>query len=339
MTLAPYDPHPSPTTSGPDEAALTRALMLISAFMAAEIVVGLLASSLALISDAAHMLTDVAALGLSLLAARLARRPATRTLTFGLGRAEILSAQANGLTMLVLGALIVYGAVVHLVSPPQTRGLPVLIVAIAGVFVNLAGVRILGGAHSHGPGGHTHDGHDHHRHGHDGADHDHDHDHRKMSLNVEGSYRHIVTDLFGFVATAIAAAVILLTGFHRADAIASLLIAVLLLHGGYQLLRSSILVFMEAAPADLDPDRIGRTLAAQPGVAEVHDLHVWEVTSGFPTISAHVVVDAGHDCHEVRRHLSRLLEDEFGVSHSTLQVEHARAQQPPLQIELAARPD
>jgi cobalt-zinc-cadmium efflux system protein len=294
---------------GADAAALRRALALIVAFMVVEIVAGLIASSLALLSDAAHMLTDAAALAVSLVAARLAARPARGAMTYGLGRAEILSAQANGLTMLVLGALIVYGAIAHLVSPPAVDGGVVLGVALAGIAVNLVAVRILAGPQAGEP----------------------------RSLNVEGSYRHILTDLFGFVATAAAAAVILATGFRRADAIASLLIASLMLYAAAGLLRASVRVMMEAAPAGLDPGEIGRALAAQPGVAEVHDLHVWEVTSGFPALSAHVVVDAGEDCHEVRRGLSRLLEDRFELAHTTLQVEHARAAQPPLQIELAPR--
>ena len=289
--------------------ALKLALVLIGAFMGVEIVAGLLASSLALLSDAAHMLTDAAALAVSLVAARLAARPASGAMTYGLGRAEILSAQANALTMLVLGLLIVYGAVAHLVSPPAVDGGVVLAVALVGIPVNLAAVRMLHGNHGHGG---------------------------ERSLNVEGSYRHIVTDLYGFVATAIAAGVILATGFRRADAIASLTIAALMLHAALGLLRSSIRVMMEAAPSGLDPDEIGRTLAEQPGVAEVHDLHVWEVTSGFAALSAHVVVDAGEDCHEVRRGLSRLLEDRFGLAHTTLQVEHARAEQAPLQIEVVS---
>ncbi len=196
-------------------------------------------------------------------------------------------------------------------------------------------------------GGHGHaHSHDHaqdrdqdrdHAHDPDHAGHEHaGHDRPRRSLNVEGSYQHILTDLFGFAATAVAAVVILLTGFRRADAIASLLIAAVMLYASYGLLRASVRVMMEAAPEGIDPDAIGRALAAQPGVAEVHDLHIWEVTSGFPAISAHIVVDAGHDCHEVRRALSTLLSDQFGLAHSTLQVEHARAAQPPMQIEVAA---
>ena len=274
--------------------------------MVVEIVAGVLASSLALLSDAGHMLTDAAALALSLAAARLSTRGAYGSMTYGLGRAEILSAQANGLTLLVLSGLIIYGAIGRLVSPPEVHGGVVLVVALAGIVVNLAAARVLAGG-----GGHGHE----------------------RSLNVEGSYRHILTDLYGFIATAIAAVVILTTGFDRADAIASLLIAALMLQAAYSLLKASGRVFMEAAPAGLDPDEIGRTLAAQPGVVEVHDLHVWEVTSGFASLSAHVVVRAGDDCHEVRRSLQELLEDRFHIHHTTLQVDHEPG---PLQIEVTS---
>jgi cobalt-zinc-cadmium efflux system protein len=324
---APINQH-TPDRSG-EAARLKLAFVLLLLFMVAEITAAALSSSLALLSDAAHMLTDAAALAMALVAARLVSRPVRGSMTFGLGRAEILSAQANGMTLLVLGLLIVYGAIRRLITPPDVHGWLVLIVALAGIVVNLAIVRILGGhGHAHAGGDHSHN-----------ADHDHDADHdhgHARSLNVEGSYRHILTDLFGFIATAIAAAVIIVTGFDRADAIASLLIAALMLHAAYGLLRASVRVMMEAAPEGIDPDEIGRTLAAQQGVAEVHDLHIWEVTSGFPAISAHIVVDAGHDCHEVRRALSKLLKDSFGLSHSTLQVEHARAQQAPMQIEVTA---
>jgi len=285
---------------------LKAALALILAFMVVEIVAGVLASSLALLSDAGHMLTDAAALALSLAAARLAQRGASGSLTYGLGRAEILSAQANGLTLLVLAGLIIYGAIGRLVSPPEVKGGVVLAVALAGIPINLAAARILAGG--------SRDGHE-------------------RSLNVEGSYRHILTDLYGFIATAVAAAVIIATGFDRADAIASLLIAALMLQAAYSLLKASGRVFMEAAPAGLDPAEIGRTLASQPGVVEVHDLHVWEVTSGFAALSAHVVVHAGDDCHEVRRSLQQLLEERFHIHHTTLQVDH---EPPPLQIEVPA---
>jgi cobalt-zinc-cadmium efflux system protein len=288
-----------------DARALRLALALVVGFMAAEVAVGVAASSLALLSDAAHMLTDAAGLALSLLAARLAVRPARGALTFGLGRAEVLSAQANGVTLLVLGAVIVYEAIERLVSPPAVVGGAVLGTAVAGVVVNLAATRVLtagGGA---------------------------------RSLNLEGSYRHVLSDLYAFSATALAGAVVLGTGFRRADPIASLAVAGLMLHSSYRLLKASGRVFMEAAPAGLDPDQIGRTLAAQPGVVEVHDLHVWEVTSGFPALSAHVVVKAGADCHELRRKLQRVLAERFQLRHTTLQVDHEAAPQTPLRIESA----
>jgi cobalt-zinc-cadmium efflux system protein len=312
--LGSYDPqiahdHVHADGRTAERSALKAALALILGFMAVEVAAGVLASSLALLSDAAHMLTDAAALGLALTAAKLASRPPHGAMTYGLGRAEILSAQANGITLLVLAALIVYDAISRLVSPRHVDGGVVLAVALAGVLVNLVAARIL----RSGEG--------------------------TRSLNVEGSYRHILTDLYGFIATAVAAIVILLTGFSRADSIASLLIAALMLHAAYGLLMASGRVFMEAAPAGLDPDQIGSVLAAQPGVVEVHDLHVWEVTSGFPALSAHVVVRAGDDCHELRRILQQLLEKRFGVQHTTLQVDHDAAPQPPLQIEVAAQPD
>jgi cobalt-zinc-cadmium efflux system protein len=324
-----------------DAQRLKVGLVLILTFMVVEICFALAAHSLALLSDAAHMLTDAFALGVSLVAARLAMRPAGAAMTFGLGRAEILSAQANALTMLVLAGLILFGAVDHLIHPVAVHGWPVLIVALVGIAVNLVVVRVLGGhAHAgHGQGGHDLEGPDH---VHAGPGHGaHDHGGRDHgggpSLNVEGSLAHIATDLFGFIATAVAAAVILIFGFARADAIVSVLIAAVMIYGGLPLLSQSIRVMMEAAPVGVDPVQIGNRLAAQPGVTEVHDLHVWEVTSGFPTLSAHVVVGGGHDCHEVRSALSQLLEEEFQIPHSTLQVEHAQAPQPPLQIEVLER--
>ncbi len=289
-----------------DRSALKKALALIVAFMAVEVAAGIVASSLALLSDAAHMLTDAAALALSLAAARLASRPAGGSMTYGLGRAEILSAQANGVTLLVLGLLIVYEAISRLVSPPAVDGGVVLAVALTGIVVNLVAERVLRGPSERA----------------------------ERSLNVEGSYRHILTDLYGFIATAVAAVVVITTGFARADAIASLFIAGVMLYASYGLLKASGRVFMEAAPAGLDPDKIGLALAGQQGVVEVHDLHVWEVTSGFPALSAHVVVGTDLDCHELRRDLERMLEDRFDLHHTTLQVDHEAPAQPPLQIEI-----
>jgi cobalt-zinc-cadmium efflux system protein len=283
-----------------DRAKLRIALALILGFMCVEVVAGILASSLALLSDAAHMLTDAAAIAFALIAMRLAARPAEGGYTFGLKRAEILAAQLNGVTLAVLGAWIVYEGISRLVTPPDTDGTVVLIVAIAGIAVNLVATVVLSRAN-------------------------------RQSLNIEGAYQHILTDLIAFVATAVAGAVILLSGFHRADGIAALFVAAIMFRSAYGLLRDSGRVLLEAAPQGLDPDRIGRTMAARPEVENVHDLHLWEVTSGFPALSAHVLVAEEADCHRERQQLEDLLRDQFGIDHVTLQVEHA--EHPLLQIE------
>jgi cobalt-zinc-cadmium efflux system protein len=283
--------HSHGASADADRGKLTIALALILAFMAAEVVTGIVANSLALLSDAAHMLTDAAAIGFSLVAIRLAARPAEGEMTFGLKRVEILSAQANGVTLLVLAAIIAIEAVSRLVSPPSVDGGLMLAVALAGIAVNLAATATLARAN-------------------------------RRSLNVEGSFQHILTDLFAFVGTAIAAVAILATGFDRADAIASLLVAALMLRSAYGLLRDSGRIFLEASPRGIDPEAIGRRMAEQPGVVEVHDLHVWEVTSEFPALSAHVTVEADTDCHRTRLELGDLIERQFGIHHTTLQVEH-----------------
>jgi cobalt-zinc-cadmium efflux system protein len=279
---------------GNDRRRLGAALALILAFMAGEVVAGILAHSLALLSDAAHMLTDAGALGLSLVVLRIAARPAAGNRTFGLRRTEILSAQANGAALLVLALLIVYGAVRRLVSPPHPTGAVVLAVALAGIVVNLLAVQQLHGAN-------------------------------RRSINVEGSFQHVLTDLFAFVATAIAGAVILSGGPARADAVAALLVAALMLRAAWGLLRDSGRMLLDIAPAGLPVAEIGHAMAAQPRVVEVHDLHVWEVTSGFPSLSAHVLVEAGADCHRIRLELEELLRERFALEHTTLQVEHAPA--------------
>ena len=273
-----------------DTRRLTLALALILGFMVAEVVAGILADSLALLSDAAHMLTDAGAIALALFAAGLARRPAQGGFTFGFRRAEILSAQLNGATLVALAVVIVVEGIARIADPPEVEGLVVLVVAVVGIAVNLAATVILAGA-------------------------------ERRSLNVEGAFQHVLTDLFAFVATAIAGAVVLATDFFQADGIAALVVAALMLRSGYALLRESGRILLEASPRDLDPDEIGRVLAAQNHVVEVHDLHVWEVTSGFPAISAHVTVRAGCDTQAHRRELAELLRERFGVTHSTLQVE------------------
>jgi cobalt-zinc-cadmium efflux system protein len=296
--------HAHGVSADADSSKLALALALILGFMCVEVAVGIAADSLALLSDAAHMLTDAGALALSLVAIRLARRPAAGAMTFGLKRSEILAAAINGTTLLVLGLLIVYEGIRRLIDPPEVEGGPVLAVAILGIAVNLAATMILARAN-------------------------------RQSLNIEGAFQHILTDLAAFIATAIAGAVVLLTGFNQADGIAALLVAALMLRAAYMLLRESGRIFLEAAPRGLDPEEIGHRMAAHAGVAEVHDLHIWEVTSGFPALSAHVLVGSATDCHDVRRTLEAMLHDEFEIEHTTLQVEHEGGEL--LEIEISPR--
>ncbi len=295
--------HSHGVSAEADGRRLALALGLIVAFMAVEVAGGVIAHSLALLSDAGHMLTDAAAIGLSLLALRLSSRPAGGSMTFGLKRVEIVAAQANGVTLLVLAAFISYEAIRRLFDPPVVRGGLILGIALAGIVVNMAAIALLARAD-------------------------------RRSLNVEGSFQHILVDLYGFIGTAVAATVILLTGFERADPIVSLFIAGLMVRSGLSLVMASGRVFLEAAPSGIDPDAVGQALAAQPGVVEVHDLHVWEITSGFPALSAHVLVGPDSDCHAARREMESMLMERFGLGHTTLQVDHAARQL--LRIEIDA---
>jgi cobalt-zinc-cadmium efflux system protein len=283
--------HAHAVSSDADLRWLAAALAINVAFMAVELAAGIVASSLALLSDAAHMLTDAGAIALALFAARLARRRPGGAMTYGFGRAEILSAQVNGITLMILSAFILYEAIRRLASPPQVQGSLMLAVGLAGVLVNAGAAWALARA-------------------------------ERRSLNVQGALRHNLIDAYASLATALAATVILLWGFQRADPIVSLLIAAPMLIVGWRLVKASARVFLEAAPEGVDPEQIGYAMASEPGVIEVHDLHVWEVTSGFPALSAHLLVARESDCHELRRRVERTLRERFGLEHTTLQVEH-----------------
>lgn len=285
--------HHHAAVGNPDADArhLGAALGLILGFMVAEVVTGILVGSLALLSDAAHMVTDAGALGLGIVAMRLAARPPEGGFTYGLKRAEILSALVNGVTLVVLGGFIVVEAVRRLVSPLDVGGRAILIVALTGIAVNLLATWQVAQAN-------------------------------RRSLNVAGSFAHILTDLYAFIGTAIAAIVILATGFNRADSIVSLFIAVLMGRAAWGLIGQAGRALMEASPVGMSPDEIGHALASHAHVANVHDLHVWEITSGFCALSAHVIVHPGDDCHAIRLELERFLRDRFGIDHTTLQVDH-----------------
>jgi cobalt-zinc-cadmium efflux system protein len=275
-----------------DRRALAVALALIVAFMIAEVVAAVVAGSLALLADAGHMLADAGALGFALFAATLAARPAQGRWTFGYKRLEILAAQANGVTLLVVAALIVAGAVRRLITPEDVRGGIVLVVALAGIGVNAAATAVLSRA-------------------------------SRESLNVRGAFLHVATDLVAFAGTALAGGLILVTGWNRLDPLASLGVAALMVWASWGLLHESTSIFLERSPTGIDPEAVGRALVAEPDVVEVHDLHVWTVTSGFPALAAHVLVEPESDCHAIRRNLERMLRERFALDHTTLQVEHA----------------
>ncbi|WP_229322618.1 cation diffusion facilitator family transporter [Streptomyces sp. UNOC14_S4] len=283
--------HSHGVAADADRRWLTIALTLITVFMAVEVTVGILARSLALISDAAHMLTDAASIVLALVAMRLAARPARGGYTYGLKRAEILSAQANGLTLVLLALWLGYEAVRRLINPPDVEGGLVLVTALVGIAVNIVAAWCISKAN-------------------------------RTSLNVEGAFQHILNDLFAFIGTAVAGLIVMLTGFARMDAIATLAVVALMLKAGIGLIRASGLIFLEAAPAGIDPDAVGDRLAGADQVVEIHDLHIWTITSGQPALSAHVLVKPGGDCHAVRRRLQETLREEYGITHATLQVDH-----------------
>jgi cobalt-zinc-cadmium efflux system protein len=266
-------------------------LALTAAYTVAEVVAGIFTGSLALLADAGHMLGDVAALGLALGAAWLATRPATPERSFGFQRAEILAALANGLALVAIAIWVFVEAVGRLDDPPEILGGWMLAVALVGVLVNLAAAGILARA-------------------------------AEESLNVQAAFRHVVADLASSVGVSVAAIVVLATGWRQADPIAGMLIAVLILASSWGILRDSVRVLLEATPAGIDAQEVGRRMAAADGVVEVHDLHIWMITSGFPALSAHVLVERGDDCHARRLELERMLADEFGLEHTTLQVEH-----------------
>ena len=284
--------HGQAVTARSDRRYLSGALALIVGFMAAEVVIGLAARSLALISDAGHMLTDAAALVFAMVALRIATRPARGAFTYGFPRAEIMSAQANGISLLLLGVWFGYEGARRLVEPPQVHGGYVVVTGVAGIAVNLAATWLLSRAD-------------------------------RTGLSVEGAYQHVLNDLFAFIATTIAGLVVWLTGWARADAIAALMVAALMLKAGWGLVHDSGRIFLQAAPEGLDPEQVGAETAALDDVAQVHDLHIWQITSGYAILSAHILVNPGAGCHTVRAAAERMLHSGHGIAHTTLQVDHA----------------
>jgi cobalt-zinc-cadmium efflux system protein len=279
---------------------LTIALGLTLVVLAAEVVGGLVGGSLALLADAGHMLADAAALGLALLAGWMATRPPAARRTFGWQRAEILAALANGLVLVLIALATVIEAVRRLGSPAEVAGGVTLAVALVGLAFNLGAGAVLLRSGS--------------------------------GLNVRAALRHVLADALSSVGVVAAAVVILATGWERADPLASLLIAGLILFSAVSIVRESLDVLLESAPRDIDVDRLGHAMAAVDGVVEVHDLHVWTVTSGFAAVAAHVTVRVEVEPSIVRRRIAELLRNHFGVEHSTLQVERSGEERDLLQI-------
>jgi len=288
--------HSHAVPAGADVRHLVPALVLIVAFMVAEVVTAAISGSIALLADAGHMLADAGAIGAALWACRLADRPASGPWTYGFKRAEILSAAGNGITLLVVSAIVTFVSVRRLFHPPTVHGLPVVVVAVAGIAVNLVAAWFLGRAN-------------------------------RSSLNVEGAFQHILTDLYGFVATLVAGIVIVTARYQRADDIASLVVVVLMVRASFGLLKASLRVLLEAAPEAVDLATVRAHLLEPDHVLDVHDLHVWTVTSSLPAISAHIVIDDscfldGH-APQVLDQLQGCLAGHFDVEHSTFQLEPA----------------
>ncbi len=287
---------PASASVDTDRRALTVALALLCGFMVFEVGAAVVSNSLVLLADAGHMLVDVGAIAGSLVAIHLAARPETQSHTYGMKRAEILAAAGNAIALLIVSALVTWDAVVRLLHPSAVDGAVLIVVAGVGVGVNVAATVTMTRAN-------------------------------RRSLNVEGAYRHILTDLYGFAGTLVAGVVIVLWGFDRADAVASLLVVVLMLKAAVELLRPALHILLEATPEDIDLEEVRSHLLELPEVRSVHDLHAWTLTSSLPILTAHVVVtdqclntgDAGR----VLDHLQQCLSGHFDVEHSTLQFESA----------------
>ena len=271
--------------------ALLWVLGLTLAFTAVEIAGGIFTDSLALLADAGHMVSDNVAIVLALVAVTLARRPSTPTRSFGLQRAEILAAFVNGLTLVLVSGWIVWEAVQRFDDTPEILGGWMLVVALAGLLVNVLAATILIRA-------------------------------GRESLNVEAALRHVFADLLGSGAVLVAALVIVTTGWTLVDPLVSIGIALLIVASAWGVLRDSTSILMEATPSGIDAEAVATAIVDVDGVTSVHDLHVWRITSGFDALAAHVLVGRGEDCHGLRREIEAVLRDRFGITHTTLQVDH-----------------
>jgi len=269
---------------------LKLALVLSLAYFFAELIAGFLTNSLALLSDAGHMLSDVGALALSLFAFRIAQRPATAESTYGYHRFEILAALFNGLGLWLIVGVIFTAAYNRLWNPPEVQSQGMVIVATVGLLVNIAAALIL-------------------------------YDSQNKNLNLHGAFLHVISDAVGSVGALLAGLVMMFTGWYLADPLISLFIGLLILYSSWSLIRESLTILMQAVPKGIRLDEVQRTIEEVHGVVNVHDLHVWTVSSGIFTLSAHAVVDNGGDFHEVLNGIEEILRSRFNIEHTTIQLE------------------
>ena len=272
-------------------------LVLVSTYMVAEVVGGLLTNSLALLADAGHMLSDAAALALSLFAIWIAQKPATSKRTYGYYRTEILAALVNGATLVAISIYIFIEAYQRIGEPPEVQGGLMMAIAIGGLLINLTGLWILNAG-------------------------------RGESLNVQGAWLHVLTDALGSVGAIVAGGLIWAFGWNWADPVASVVIGILVVYSSWNLLKETVAVLMEGAPGHIDVDAVRDSMVSVPGVEAVHDLHVWTVTSGMVALSAHVVAQGTPIDSDVLRRVRDVLRDGFEIDHATIQMEHAGFEEP-----------
>ncbi|MBX9864396.1 MAG: cation diffusion facilitator family transporter [Hyphomicrobium sp.] len=272
--------------------ALTKALALTGIFLIAEVVGALLTGSLALLSDAAHMMTDTAGLAIALAAVRIGARPADSKRTFGYKRFEILAAAVNALLLFVVAGYILYEGIQRFVEPAEIQSLPMLAIAVLGLVVNLISMRILDAG-------------------------------RSSSLNVKGAYLEVWSDMLGSVGVIIAALIIWATGWTWVDPLVAIAIGVWVLPRTWVLFKETTNILLEGVPEGIDLDSVTARISSTPGVASIHDLHVWALTSGMPSMSAHIVLAEGADQDATRVAVTDAMHDTFEITHVTLQVERA----------------
>jgi cobalt-zinc-cadmium efflux system protein len=286
--------HGRAVAAAADRRWLLGALVVLVVFMVGEVIAGLFSHSIALLTDAGHLTTDAATIGVAIVASKIAQRPAKGAFTYGFARVDALSGQASGITLLLLAGWFAVEAVRRLLDPSAVHGGVVAVVALIGAAVNILATVLAGRAD-------------------------------RGSLNVRGVVAHLVTDIWAFAATFLAGVIVFASGWDRADALASLVVAALMAWTGLGLVRAAGRVFLEAAPAGVDPQELGAALAGVAGVVELHDLHVWQIGPGESAVSAHVLVAPPYDCHEVSGRLRALLGVRYGIGHVTLQADHADA--------------